>query len=175
VEGPDACNATLETAWINSVLALHDSRRPDLDERVAQLLANIGAEKLSLMYEDELRGLGDDGVPPLLAYLASTRDKPMTSKRATAASIVADVAQPRWIPDLIMLLTDANATVRSSAARGLERLTGRDQGFKADEWKIQSWTRCEGPHKKWLKWWEANRDRYPTARREIPPTETPPF
>jgi ferric-dicitrate binding protein FerR (iron transport regulator) len=175
MEEPASCNATLETAWVNSVLALRDSKHPELDERVSRLLAEIGAAKLSLMYEDELRRLGDDGVPPLLAYLASTRETPNVAQRTTAAAIVADVAQSRWIPDLIALLTDANANVRSSAARGLERLTGRDQGFKADEWQTQSWTTCEGPHQKWLKWWTANRDHYPSARREIPPTKMPPF
>ena len=124
------CDATLETAWVNSVLALGSSEHPELVERVNRLLANVGAAKLSLMYEDELRRLGDDGVPPLLAYLASTRETPNVAQRATAAPIVADVAQARWIPDLIALLTDANADVRFHAARGLERLTGRDQGCK---------------------------------------------
>jgi FecR protein len=172
---PDSCDATLETAWVNSVLALRGSEHPELDERVSRLLAEIGRAKLSLMYEDELRRLGDDGVPPLLAYLASTRETPNVGQRATAAGIVADVAQARWIPDLIALLTDANAEVRSHAARGLERLTGRDQGFKSEEWRTQSWTTCEGPHQKWLKWWTANRDHYPAARRDIPATKLPPF
>jgi ferric-dicitrate binding protein FerR (iron transport regulator) len=172
---PDSCNATLETAWVNSVLALRGSQHPELDERVSRLLAEIGAAKLSLMYEDELRRLGDDGVPPLLAYLASTRESPDVRQRATAAAIVADVAQSRWIPDLIALLTDANSDVRSQAARGLKRLTGRDQGLKAEEWETQSWTTCEGPHQKWLKWWTENRDHYPAARREIPETKTPTF
>jgi hypothetical protein len=157
------------------VLAIRDSKHPELDERVGQLLAKIGAAKLSLMYEDELRRLGDDGVPPLLAYLASTRETPNIGQRATAASIVADVAQSRWIPDLIALLTDGNPDVRSHAARGLERLTGRDQGLKAEEWQSQHWATCEGPHQKWLKWWTANRDHYPAARREIPETKAPTF
>src|SRR6185503_14626513 len=140
MEEPDSCDATLETAWVNSVLALRDSKHPELGERVSRLLAQIGAAKLSLMYEDELRRLGDNGVPPLLAYLASTRETPNVAQRVTAARIVSDVAQSRWIPELITLLTDSNPDVRSSAARGLERLTGRDQGFKAEEWQTQSWT-----------------------------------
>jgi hypothetical protein len=175
VQDPDWCDPSLETAWVNSLLALKNSDHPEMMERVDRLLANVGAAKLSLMYEDELRRLGDDGVPPLLAYLTSTRDKPMVGERVTAARIVADVAQARWIPDLISLLTDTNAEVRANAARGLKRLTGRDQGFKAEEWKTQNWTTCEGPHARWLKWWDENRDRYPAARREIPPTKMPPF
>jgi len=172
---PQACDALLETAWVNSVLALRSSDNPELIERVEQLLANIGAAKLSLLYEDELRRLGDAGVPPLLAYLASTRETPSVAQRATAARIVADVAESRWIADLIALLTDANADVRLHAARGLERLTGRDQGLAAQAWQTASWASCEPAHQKWLDWWAENRDHYPTARRDIPAPTSPPF
>jgi Putative zinc-finger/FecR protein/HEAT repeats len=173
VEEPDWCDTSLETAWVNSVLALRNSQHPELTERVNRLLANIGAAKLSLMYEDELRRLGDDGVPPLLAYLDATRGKPDVRERATAARIVADVAQPRWIPDMIALLTDANADVRFQAARGLTRVTGRDQGTKAETWQTEPCESCEGAYKKWLEWWAANRDRYPTARREVTGPKSP--
>ena len=169
VEGdPEWCDASLETAWVNSVLALRDSDHPELVKRVNRLLAGIGAAKLSLMYEDELRRLGDDGVPPLLAYLASTRDKPSERLRPKAAAIVADVGQPRWIPDLIGLLVDPNENVRFEAARGLARLAGRDQGLKADQWRTQSWNSCERAYDNWVKWWAENRDQYPSAKREIP-------
>jgi hypothetical protein len=166
-------DALLETAWVNSLLALRSSQHPELVERVQQLLANVGAAKLSLLYEDELRRLGDDGVPPLLAYLAATRDKPDVAQRATAARIVADVAQSRWIADLIALLADKNAEVRFHAARGLERLTGRDQGCEAHTWQAEPWATCERPYQKWLDWWAANRDHYPAARRDIPALASP--
>jgi hypothetical protein len=171
-EQPDAL---LATAWVNRVLALRGSGHPELAERVNRLLAKVGAAKLSLLYEDELRRLGDDGVPPLLAYLAATRDTPSVAQRATAARIVADVAQARWIPDLIALLTDANADVRFQAARGLERLTGRDQGCAPRVWQSGPWSACAGPYQEWLNWWAANRDRYPAARRDIPAPTSPPF
>jgi hypothetical protein len=171
----EQCDALLETAWVNRVLALRGSGHPELAERVNRLLANVGAAKLSLLYEDELRRLGDDGVPPLLAYLASTRDTPGAAQRATAARIVADVAQVRWIPDLIALLTDANADVRLHAARGLERLTGRDQGCAPGAWQSGPWSACAGAHQEWRDWWAANRDRYPAARRDIPAPTSPPF
>jgi hypothetical protein len=167
-EDPEWRDALLETAWVNSVLALRSSDHPELVERVNRLLVNVGAAKLSLLYEDELRRLGDDGVPPLLAYLASTRDTPNVAQRATAARIVADVAQSRWIADLIALLADKNSDVRFHAARGLERLTGRDQGCQAHAWQAEPWATCEKPYQKWLDWWAANRDRYPAARRDIP-------
>jgi hypothetical protein len=175
VQEPTWCDTSVETAWVNSVLALRRSDHPELADRVNRLLANVGAAKLSLMYEDELRRLGDDGVPPLLAYLTTTRDTPNTAQRATAAGIVADVAQPRWIPDLIELLTDPNENVRYCVARGLERLTGRDQGLKPETWQSGPWKSCQAAHQKWLKWWTANRDRYPAARREIPAPRANPF
>jgi ferric-dicitrate binding protein FerR (iron transport regulator) len=175
LEEPKWCDPSLETAWVNSVLALRSSQHPELVERVNQLLANVGAAKLSLLYEDELRRLGDDGVPPLLAYLASTRETPNVAQRATAARIVADVGGARWIADLIELLTDANADVRFHAARGLERLTGRNQGCDARTWQTQSWGTCEGAHQKWLNWWAENHDRYPATRRDIPAPKSPPF
>jgi hypothetical protein len=174
-EDPEWRDARLETAWVNSVLALRSSEHPELVERVKELLANVGAAKLSILYEDELRRLGDDGVPPLLAYLTSTRETPKIAQRSTAARIVADVAGSRWIADLIVLLTDANADVRFHAARGLERLTGRNQGCEPQAWQTESWITCEGPHQKWLDWWAANRDRYPAARRDIPAPVSPPF
>jgi hypothetical protein len=172
-EDPEWRDALLETAWVNSVLALRSSDHPELIERVNLLLANVGAAKLSLLYEDELRRLGDGGVPPLLAYLAKTRETPNVAQRATAARIVADVAQSRWIADLIALLADKNAEVRFHAARGLERLTGRDQGCEAHSWQAEPWATCEGPYQKWLDWWAANRDGYPAARRDIPAPRTP--
>lgn len=171
----DWCDTSLETAWVNSVLAIRNSEHPELVARVNRLLADIGAAKLSLMYEDELRRLGDDGVPPLLAYLASTRDKPKIGQRSTAATIVADVAQPRWIPDLIGLLVDSNPNVRFEAARGLVRLTGRDQGLKAESWRSEPWNSCEATYDKWLEWWKENRDRYPAARRDVPATKPQSF
>ncbi len=171
---PQPRDALLETAWVNGVLALRGSKNPELVERVDRLLANVGAAKLSLLYEDELRRLGDSAVPPLLAYLESTRATPNTPQRATAARIVADVAQPRWIADLIALLTDAGADVRFHAARGLERLTGRNQGIQPVAWQSQPWASCESAYEKWRKWWDANRDQYASTR-EVPQPASAPF
>lgn len=159
-DDPAWSDALLETAWVNSLLALRSSEHPELVERVNQLLANVGAAKLSLMYEDELRRLGDDGAPPLLAYLKATRATPEIPQRSAAARIVADVAAARWIGELIDLLTDTNAEVRAQAARGLARLTGRDQGYDMAAWQTQSAESCESGQRKWVEWWSANRERY---------------
>ncbi len=174
-DSAERCDALLETAWVNTVLAQRSANDPELAERVDGLLANIGAAKLSYLYEDELRRLGDGGVPPLLAYLVATRETPNLTSRTTAARIVADVGDSRRIADLIELLIDPNPDVRFQAARGLERLTGRDQGCEPQTWKSVTYTRCEEPYSKWLNWWAKNRDRYPASRRELSMPTSPPF
>jgi len=172
---PEPCDDLLETAWVNNVLAMRGAQDPEFAARVNRLLASIGAAKLSLLYEDELRRLGDAGVPPLLAYLEATRETPHAGQRATAARIVADVAESRWIADLIALLTDTNGEVRQHAARGLERLTGRNQGCDGQTWQSGPWSACAEPYQRWRAWWSANRDRYPSARQEIAAPSSAPF
>ena len=163
LDDAERCDTLLETGWVNGVLALRSSDDPELADRVNRLLASVGAAKLSLLYEDELRRLGDGGVPPLLAYLNSTRNTPNVAQRATAARIVADVAEPRWVADLIALLTDANADVRFHAARAgaTDRPQPRRSGRNVASRTVGG---LRGAHEKWLKWWQANRDRYPAAR-----------
>jgi hypothetical protein len=166
-EGPEPCDALLETAWVNRVLALSGAEHPEFTERVNQLLARIGAAKVSLLYEDELRTLGVYATAPLLSYLKSSGGDADPAQRATAARIVADVAESQWIGDLITLLADSDADVRFQAARGLERLTGRDQGLPPAAWQTASRNSCQSAHQQWTEWWAANRDRYPVTVRKI--------
>jgi len=153
----------LETAWVNGMLAGRASETPEFRQRIQGLLARIGTAKLSVLYEDEIRRLGDGGVPPLVAYLRSTESAPQEAKRVIAARIVADVAQPRRIGDLVVLLKDQSPEVRYHAARGLERLTGRDQGLAAEAWKADSAAEREAALQKWHDWWTANSDKYAAA------------
>lgn len=157
----------LETAWVNSMLAGRSPEQPEFRQRVQRLLAQVGTAKLSLLYEDELRRLGDGGVPPLVAYLHTTQDKPQDAKRVIAARIVADVAQPRRIGELVTLLDDQSADVRYHAARGLKRLTGRDQGLTADAWKADTAVEREAASQKWREWWTANSDKYANGSHPI--------
>lgn len=150
----------LETAWINGMLAGRSSGQKEFGQRIEGLLASIGTAKLSLLYEDELRRLGDGGVPPLVAFLKTTREKPEEPRRIVAARIVADVSQPRRIGELVALLKDQNPEVRYHAARGLERLTGRDQGLTAEAWKTDAPAERDAAQQKWQEWWTTNSDRY---------------
>lgn len=154
-------DVTEATRWVVDLLALKGPDNPELAERLNGLLAQIGLAKASYLYEDEIRRLGESAVLPLLRFLQSQNgDEP---RRAVAARIVADMAPPRLIPDLIDLLADTNGEVRSAAARALERLTGRDQEFSVEEWRSQPPAACEEARTRWQIWWEQNRHRYPTA------------
>lgn len=158
----------LETAWINGMLAARSSGQQEFRQRVEGLLSRIGTAKLSLLYEDEIRRLGDGGVPPLIAFLNTTREKPEEPRRIVAARIVADVAQPRRIGELVVLLEDQNPEVRYHAARGLERLTGRDQGLTAEAWKADSAEVRDAAYQKWREWWTANSDKFALEIQRVP-------
>ncbi len=163
----------LATRWVHELLVLKDRDDAELSARVGELFAQIGKTKVSLLLEDEIRSLGDHCVLPLRSYLLSTdsRDaRDAREKRALAARILADVTQPWFIPDLIDLLEDGDGEVRYHAARGLERLTQRDQGASAEAWRDGSESARELALARWETWWEENRDRYPRGpARPAPP------
>ncbi|HEV3006785.1 MAG TPA: FecR domain-containing protein [Pirellulales bacterium] len=156
-----------DTRWIHDLLVLKGQNDPELAGRLNDLLAQIGRAKLSLMYEDEIRRLGEPAVWPLLRFLSSSGadDEPQT--RAIAARIAADLAPPRAVPELIELLADQNAQVRAEIARALERLTGRDQGRPADQWRAD-WLSCEPTQLQWRQWWAERQRRNPPSPSESP-------
>jgi ferric-dicitrate binding protein FerR (iron transport regulator) len=155
-------DTSLVTAWINELLAVKGPDDPEFTARLNDILAQLGQAKLSYLYEEEIRRLGDHCVLPLVRFLESSRSQGDERKRVRAAGIVADVAQPRSIPLLIELLADENPEVRSHAARGLERLTSRDQGRPAAQWS-ETWASCAPTYRAWQEWWDTNRNRYPGA------------
>jgi hypothetical protein len=156
-----ASNTLLATSWINELLAVKGSEDPEFTARMNDILAQLGQTKLSYLYEEEIRRLGDNCVLPIVRFLESSRSQPSEPKRERAAGIVADVAQPRSIPLLIELLADDNPRVRAHAARGLQRLTSRDFGRPPAQWESDSWASCAPTHREWQEWWDKNRDRYP--------------
>jgi ferric-dicitrate binding protein FerR (iron transport regulator) len=158
----------LATAWINELLAAKGPDDPEFAARINDILAQLGQAKLSHLYEEEIRRLGDSGVLPIVRFIESPRSAGNASLRARAASIVADVAQPRSIPLLIELLADDNPRVRSQAARGLSRLTARDFGRSPSEWETESWASCATTYQAWQDWWKKNRLHYPSAAEPEP-------
>ncbi len=147
------------TRWVNEILMLKGRDNPELARRIDDLFAQIGQQKMAFMYEEEIRSLGDHCVVPLTRYIESERSRGEDQKRRTAARILSDAAGPRSIPDLIELLGDRDGEIRASAARALERLTGRTQGRTAQQWRSEPGEAGETVRREWSKWWESTRDR----------------
>jgi hypothetical protein len=158
-----------DTRWVHELLALKGPDDSELAGRLNDLLAQIGRAKLSLLYEDEIRRLGEPAVWPLLRFLTSSRADDQPQTRAVAARIAADLAPPRAVPDLIELLADPDAEVRAEIARALQRVTGRDQGRPADQWRAD-WISCEPTQRQWRDWW-AERQAPSAPRAANPPTK----
>jgi ferric-dicitrate binding protein FerR (iron transport regulator) len=151
------------TKWLDEILILKGRDNPELNQRIDDLFAQIGATKIDFMYEDEIRGLGDHCVLPLLRYIESDRSAGQEYKRALAAKIVSDVA-PTWaIPELLGLLNDSDGDVRASAATALQRLTGQNLGRSPQAWHDDSPLLCEPTEQAWQQWWQSNREQFPGA------------
>jgi ferric-dicitrate binding protein FerR (iron transport regulator) len=153
----------LATSWVHKLLTVKGGENPELSERIEELLASIGQEKLDRLYEKEIYDLGESCVRPLLSFLKSKRSSAQAALREKAASILANLA-PAWaVPDLIQLLVHEDARVREHAARALERLTGEAQGVPPEEWK-KSRSEMEESYDAWLAWWEKNRARFAVGK-----------
>lgn len=162
-ETQTAHDLAVATRWVNEILVMKGRDNPELTRRVDDLFAQIGEQKMSFMYEDEIRALGDHAVIPLVRYLESDRSQGDKGKRAIAAKIVADVAPPWAIPELIGLLGDEDGEVRYEAAAALHRLTGRNVGRTPEQFRNDSPFACTENAKTWRTWWEENRARFPGA------------
>jgi hypothetical protein len=151
------------TSWVDEILVLKGRDNPELNHRIDDLLAQIGATKMDFLYEQEIRGLGDHSVLPLIRYIESERSAGQEFKRAEAAQIVADVATPRNIPELLGLLGDENGDVRAAAAAALQRLTGQTLGRTPQKWHDDSLFLCQPSQQAWQHWWQLNHDNFPGA------------
>jgi ferric-dicitrate binding protein FerR (iron transport regulator) len=149
------------TRWVHEILVLKGRRNEELAQRVDDLFARIGQSKLEFMDEQEIRSLGDHCVLPLTRYLQSNRMADEPDKRHRAARILADLAQPWSIGDLIRLLDDDDAEVRFRAAKGLARLTCGVPTCSPDAWKTMTPDEVAEQRKKWHQWWEEHKDRIP--------------
>jgi ferric-dicitrate binding protein FerR (iron transport regulator) len=155
----------LTTRWVNEILMLKGRDNPELARRIDDILAQLGQIKGNFMEEQEIRGLGDRCVLPLSRYLQSPRCEgdAERGRRGTAARILADLAQPWAIPDLIRLLDHHDPDVCAYAAKGLERLAGVNQGHRWDEWRRTSPDVMRPVVKAWQDWWQQNQHRFPSA------------
>jgi len=161
-----AFNLMIATKWVNELLALKGKDNAELQKRVNDLLAELGQVKVSELYDEEIRSLGDHCLIPLSRYLQSSRSsgaEPVeTERRRRAARIVSDLAKSDFIPELIQLLSNPDPEVRASIAGALQRLTGENQGVTPQQWR--GGADPHGPQAAWQAWWEANRKRIEQQR-----------
>jgi len=152
--------------WMQPLLTLGGHGNPELTRRVDALLARIGRTKISSLYEQDLRNLGEYGAVPLLRFVQSESSAAEPNKRQLAMRIIADTT-PIWtVPDLIALLTDSDPDVRSSAARGLSRLTGETQGLAPEDWAGDPAELSEAVAR-WQTWWQQHRFTCPPAPESV--------
>jgi hypothetical protein len=150
----------LEARWMQPLLVRKGHDNGELARRVNDLLSRVGRAKLSLLYEQEIRSLGEYCVLPLVRYVQSDDSRSDPRRRIEAMRIVADLA-PAWaVRDLIDLLADENADVRYYAGSALKRLTTETLGREPDAWRADP-AECAPTHALWRAWWERNARRFP--------------
>jgi HEAT repeats len=146
----------------------HDNE--ELAHRMDDMLAQIGNAKMSFMYEKEILQLGDHCVLPLTRFIQSEGSKSDQKKRANAARILAKIARPWSVEDLIGLVGDDDREVRYYAAKALERLTdGQTQGLTPEQWRDANIGQRRQPLERWRTWWQQNREQFPTAPFSVEP------
>jgi ferric-dicitrate binding protein FerR (iron transport regulator) len=154
------------TSWVHELLVLKGRNNQELEKRVNALLAQLGETKLGLLNDEEIRSLGDRCVLPLTRFVESADADGRRVDRQHAMQIIADLAQPWSIPDLIKLLPDNDKQVRFLAARALHRLAGDNDNvphLPASEWRDRPISACTTERQRWERWWKENEHRYPKA------------
>jgi hypothetical protein len=149
----------LATGWTGALLVRKGYDDPELARRVDELLARMGQSKVSLLYEEEIRALGEHAVLPLLKYVESPLSQSDRARRQAAMRLASDLA-PTWaVHDLIRLLADTDPYIRFLAAQSLLRLTGNDQGRPPEKWR-EDLKDCEPTLNLWRTWLEQEPNRF---------------
>ncbi len=156
----------LDQSWMHPLLVRKGFVDQELLGRVDGLLAQIGQAKMSFLYERDIRSLGEYAALPLLKYVGSPISADNVHRRQSAASILADVAPPWMMPELIRLLDDTDPEVRVSAAQSLARLTGRTPQIAPEQWR-ESETAWGEERATWVAWWNENRHAFPSPPEEV--------
>jgi hypothetical protein len=155
-------NLLVATSWVYEILKMKGPENPELAEVMNDLFAQIGEGKMQYMAEKEILQLGDHCVLPLTRFIQSERSRDDQARRVGAARILAKIAQPWSVPDLIDLLGDREGHVRYHAAKALERLTdGVTHGVSADQWRDWPADQREPVMQRWRTWWEQNQEQFP--------------
>ena len=153
---------SLAAQWIDELLLLKGRENPELTQRIDDLLARLGEDKMQYLYENEIRGLGDHCVLPLTRYIQSDRSAREPARRRRAAEILSDCAQPWCVPYLIELLSDHDGDVRAAAGRALIRVSHVDIGSD-EQWRNASGSERAELIARWQQWWNRNKSHIPGA------------
>jgi len=153
---------SLAAQWIDELLLLKGRDNPELTQRIDDLLARLGEDKMQYLYENEIRGLGDHCVLPLTRYIQSDRSAREPARRRRAAEILSDCAQPWCVPYLIELLRDQDGDVRAAAGRALIRVSHVDIGSDV-QWRNASDSDRAELITQWEQWWSRNKSHIPGA------------
>ena len=174
----ESTDVLLATRWLDDLLVLKGRDDPELAARVSDLLSRIKSESAATRpaaihqpvpstapstapvspttFEQLLRAQGDRWSEPMACYVQSPQSREDRAKRLTAARLLADLAPPSAIPDLIELLGDADGEVRLHAARALHRLTGQTLNESPEQVARETGASLGQAQKKWRAWWEQN-------------------
>jgi DNA-directed RNA polymerase specialized sigma24 family protein len=140
--------------WQDELLLLKPANDPEVAARVDQLMSRI-ASAVPLPdppcpVERDLRAAGQAWCSPMACYLRAPPRTIDPSNRRAAARLLADLAPPSVVPDLIELLADEDGQVRSHAAAALQRLTGQTLGYSPDQCAARANpAACAA----WREWW----------------------
>ncbi|MDZ4688392.1 MAG: zf-HC2 domain-containing protein [Planctomycetaceae bacterium] len=160
----------LASRWMQPLMTREGHNSPELSRRVDALLARIGRAKVSFLFEQDLRNLGEYGALPLLRYVQTAKADAERERRQTAMQILSDTAPIWMVPDLIALLEDADAFIRSSAAGALTRLTRETQGLTAEDWQSDR-SRWAAGITGWQAWWTQHSVSCPLPPAGVPPRD----
>jgi hypothetical protein len=158
------------TSWVHEILMLKGHDNEELANRMDDMLAQIGNAKMSFMVEKEILQLGDHCVLPLTRFIQSEGSRLDRKKRANAARILAKIARPWSVEDLIGLAGDDDREVRYYTAKALERLTdGQTQGLTPEQWRDFNTDTRAAALERWHEWWQVNREHFPTPPFSVDP------
>lgn len=152
--------------WMHPLLVRKGHGARDVTERVDALLARVGQAKVTFLYEQSIRSLGEHGALPLLRYIQSSISSDSLGRRRTAMRLLVDLA-PAWMAEeMIDLLEDGDPEIREQAAAALQRLTGHAFDFDADVWRSEG-AELARAVAQWRDWWGQNGAAYPTPPPDV--------
>jgi hypothetical protein len=151
---PDAIgNSAIDTAWVHSLLVERGKTDEETTLRTEEILPVLAKKPDPDPAEAALRSLGELAAPPIARWLPRSVLETQVKRRAVASQALVDAATIKSAPLLAGLLTHQEAQVRVIIAKGLEKLAGKDLGFKEDYWKGD---KLEAGQKAWEDWVKQN-------------------